>query len=155
MAAFSKMILVRAPVSVVWSYLENPLQVVAMHDRIVGVRDIEPCGLGGYNCTVVYDVGGQHLDVDVQTVEYVRHQRLVTRTERGVKTLQTWTVSQEGEVTTVNVTMEYQLDMPLLGRVASSVAARMGEADMETMLLRLKDICEAMASTSSHNSPSP
>jgi carbon monoxide dehydrogenase subunit G len=149
MASFSKMILVRAPVAVVWSYLENPLQVVAMSDRIVGVRDITPCDVGGYNCTVVYDLNGQQLDVDVQTVEYVRHERLVTRSERGVRTLQTWTVSDEGELTSVNVAMDYQLDIPLLGRVASSVAARMGENDMETMLLRLKDICEAMAGTSS------
>ena len=145
MTTMSKMILVNAPVELVWSYVENPLQVASMNDRIVDVRNLQPNKAGGYNCTLVYSIAGQSLEVALRTTEYVRNERLVTQVSRGLESVQTWTLRQTGTVTTVNLDIDYHVEMPLLGQLAERIASKRGEADIETMLLRLKDICESLS----------
>lgn len=139
------MILVSAPATLVWSYLENPLQSVSMSDQVVDVRDVVPCASGGYNCTVIYEMNGQRLEIPIETTEYdERTRRLVVRTRRGLESVQTWSVDEGDTVTQVNLHMEYKVDVPLLGKLAETVVARMGEGDIEQMLYRLKDNIEAV-----------
>lgn len=149
----TKMILVNAPVELVWSYVENPLQVASLSDRISKVNNIVPCSLGGYNCTMVYDADGQAVEVTVQTTEYLRHERLVTRMSPGLDSTQTWTLKQTGTVTTLNLEFEYHVNVPLLGRLAESAATRRIEADIEKMLLRLKDVCESLSAQRPNDLP--
>jgi len=148
MTSMSKMILVNAPVELVWSYLENPLQVAAMNDQIIDVRDLRPSKIGSYDCTLVYEIAGQALEIVQRTTEYVRHERLVTQSTRGLESVQAWTLQQTGTVTTVNFDIDYHVEMPLLGRFVESIASKQGEAGIEKMLLRLKDTCEALSAQS-------
>ncbi len=146
MKTLSKTIVVRAPAELVWSYIENPLQVASMNDRVTGVRDLEPAARGGYDCTLIYNVNGLPMEVSLHTSEYVAYERLVTRVSGGLDSVQTWTLQASGSVTTVNLDIEFSVDAGLLRGLAESIGLRLGESDIDKMLMRLKDICEALSS---------
>jgi hypothetical protein len=143
-AAFSKKVLIMAPPSLVWTFLENPLHVIAMSERVVSVNDVRASDIGGYDCTLVYNMNGQQLEIPIETVEYERDKRLVTRTVRGVVSQTTWRLEPIGALTQVTSEVDYRVDMPVINGVAASVAARMGENDLEKVLYRLKDNVEAV-----------
>ena len=49
-------------------------------------------------------------------------------------------------MTTVNLDIEFSVDAGLLRGLAESIGLRLGESDIDKMLMRLKDICEALSS---------
>lgn len=145
MTTASKTIQVNAPVDLIWSYVENPLQVAAMSGSLSDVRDLTPSDVGGYNCTLVYNIGGRSVDIALHTTEYIRNERLVTRLAGALESVQTWAFRPSGRGTKVNLTVDYQVDARLLSQWNDNIAEGRVETDIDQTLIRLKDVCEALS----------
>jgi coenzyme Q-binding protein COQ10 len=131
MAKVERSITINAPVDKVFAYISNPANEMEWFTSITDIRDIKGQGVGqmyGYT----YKMAGLPLKGESEVIEYTPNQRYVTKSKGGIVSTWTWTFSPEDRGTRLNVVVEYNIPVPVLGKVGEKLT--LGQIEREADL---------------------
>ena len=143
MAKVKKSITIKAPVEKVFDFVSEPTHLPEFWPSLVEVKDVKRLPNGGTSNRWVYKMVGIRLEGTSEDIERITNQRLVSKTEGGVKSTQTWTFQPEAGGTNVTFEVEYTVPIPVLGRLAEAVIVKMNEHEGDLLLANLKAQMEA------------
>jgi len=87
-------------------------------------------------------MAGMRFDGASETVEQIANQRLVTKSVKGIDSTFVWTYKSEDGGTMLTVDVEYNVPIPLLGKLAEAFILKQNEHEADVMLANLKDRME-------------
>jgi len=133
---------IAAPVERVFAYLEDPRNDTEWLPSLLEVRNITGSGEGQRH-EWTYRMAGLKLDGESTIVEHVPHERLVMKTKGGAES--TWTVqlTPSSLGTRLDLTVDYTVPLPVLGKIAEKVIVRRNAREIEMAAQNIKDQCEA------------
>ena len=138
MAKSEKTITINAPVEKVFNYIEAGTNLPEIWPSLVEVTDVKRLPNGGHSDRFVYKMAGIRLEGTSEDIEYVPNQRIVTKTTGGAESTQTWLFQPEAGGTKVTFTVEYNVPIPVLGKLAEAVIIKMNEREGDLLLANLK-----------------
>jgi uncharacterized membrane protein len=142
MAEIRRSISINAPVEKVFAHIDNPNNLPVVWPSLVEVKDIEELPTGGKKYNWVYKMAGVNLEGITETTEYVTNQRIVTNIYGGVDSTFVWEFLPEEEGTKLNLTVEYSVPVPVLGKLAEGLIVKLNEREADTLVANLKDRLE-------------
>jgi carbon monoxide dehydrogenase subunit G len=143
MAEIKRSISINAPVEEVFAHIDDPVNFPEVWPSMVEVKDVEGLPTGGRKFNWVYKMAGVRLEGTSETTEYVANQRIVTKSTGAVESSFVWDFLPEGEGTKLNVSIEYTVPVPVLGKLAEGLIVKMNEREADTLVANLKDRLEA------------
>jgi len=143
MAKITRDILINAPVEKVFEYGSDPANQPEYWPSMIEVKDVKRLPGGGANFDWVYKMAGVRLKGSTTTTEYVKNERIVTKSTGGIESTFTYQYKPEGEGTRLSVDMEYKVPVPVLGKLAEALIVKLNEREADSTLANLKDRLEA------------
>ncbi len=144
MATSLKSISINAPVEKVFAFVENPANIPDLWPSLLEAKNIVMMENGGYQYDWLYKMAGMKVEGSTKTVEYIKNEKIVDQTLKGVDSKFTWTFKPEQDITHVTLGVEYTIPVPVLGRLAESVFVRQNEKEGEILLQNLKERMESL-----------
>ena len=142
MAKVARSIIINAPVEKVFSYISDPKNELEFVPSITDIRDITGQGVGQrYGWT--YKMMGISFKGEDEVMEYTPNERYVHRSSGGVVSTWTWTFKSEAGRTQVNLVIDYNIPVPVLGKVGERLVLRGSEREADFAIANLKDILES------------
>lgn len=138
MAKLAQSITIHAPVDKVFAYVQDPNNVPEFWPSVLEVKDVEQLPNGGTRFRYVYKMAGMQFTGTSEDTEVIANQRVVNRSRGGVESTMVWTYQPEGEGTKLTVDTDYTVPVPLLGKLAEAVIAKLAENEGELLLRNLK-----------------
>ena len=143
MTKVQKAVIINAPVEKIFRYISNPNNLPEVWSSLVAVSDVKPLRNGGHSHRWVYKMAGTTFEGTGEDIELIPNERLVSKTDGGVKSTQTWTLQPESGGTKVAVTVEYTIPIPLLGKLAEILIVKMNDLEGDLVMANLKARMEA------------
>jgi uncharacterized membrane protein len=143
MARVSKSIVIEAPVSKVFSYMNNPKNLPEIWPSMVEVRDVQKLPNGGMSFYFVYKMAGVRLEGFSEDTEFNFNHCTVTRSSGGINGQMTLVYEATGQAARVTLVDEYRLPEPVVGKLAEELVIRINEFEAEALLANLKTRMEA------------
>jgi uncharacterized membrane protein len=144
MEAIRKSIEIRASADQVFAYLADPENDPLWVPSLMEVRNISGSGSElRYEWT--YKMVGFKLDGKTRSVEHVPNERLVMTTHGGVDSKWIYQLTPTAAGTRFDLSVEYEIPLPVLGKLAEKLVARANERELEVAIHNVKDQCEARA----------
>lgn len=142
MKRIQRTILINAPAQSIFDYLTEPTNLPSIMPSMVAVSNVVLQPNGGRDYDWVYKMAGVHLKGHSKIEEHKPGKLVRLRTEGGVTSTWTWRFEGNGVGTRLTVDMSYTIPVPVLGKLAEAVVAKMNERETDVMLEHLKTICE-------------
>ena len=139
----SKQIHIDAPVDKVFSFAIEPDNLIEIWPSLMNVDNIERSPTKGINWDWQYKMAGMSFHGHSETTEFVPNERVVTENKEGIPSICTWNYRAEDGGTMVDMTVEYTVPVPVLGKLAEKVVVKMNDNEMDTLLANLKAAMEA------------
>ncbi len=143
MAKLEKTITINAPVEKIFNYISQPTNLPEFWPSLVETSDVQELPNGGHSNRWVYKMAGIRLEGTSEDVEYVTNQRIVSKTKGGVESTQTWVFQPEAGGTKVTFEVEYNIPIPVLGKLAEAIVVKMNDREGDSILANLKTRMEA------------
>jgi uncharacterized protein YndB with AHSA1/START domain len=144
-AAMSKVVrktTIHAPVDKVFSYLEDKTHFPEFWPSMMEVSDIRDLPTGGKHFHWVYKMAGIRFEGDTEEIEYVPNRKMVGHNSKGIESTIVWKLEDlEGE-TELTFEADYKVPVPLVGRLAENVIAKINDNEAVAMLSNLKATLE-------------
>jgi len=145
MAQIKKSITINSPLSKVFDFVTNPDNWTTYVTSLIDVRNIsDNPPVSGTTFEWTYRMLGVNNDGKGRIVEMEKNSRCVMEMEGSFPIRETYTF--EGNDSSTELTFEIQYDVPgkVLGVLADKlVIERLNVKEAETVLNKIKDICEA------------
>ena len=143
MAKVEKTITINAPVEKVFDYIDQPTNLPEIWPSLMEIKDVQTLPNGGHTDRWVYKMAGMRFEGTTEGIEHVTNQRIVSKTKGGVKSTQTWVFQPEAGGTKVTFEVEYNIPIPVLGKLAEAIVVKMNEREGDSILANLKTRMEA------------
>ena len=143
MVELKKHIEIDAPVEKVFGFLEEPENFVEIWPSMQDIRNIKEQPEGGQTFDWTYKMAGIKFKGSSKTLEFVENERSVVVNEEGIPSKLTWEYHPSGAGTAVDLQIEYEIPVPVLGKLAEKVIVKMNDNEAETLLSNLKAVMEA------------
>ena len=143
MAKMEKSVFVRAPVEVVFGYMDQPTTLLDIWPSLMEAWDVERLPKGGKQWRWAYKMAGLRYEGASEDLEWVENQRVVSKTVGGIESTFIWTYEPEADGTRVSVEVEYVIPIPVLGKIAEAVVVKLNENDIDALLSNLQERMEA------------
>ena len=143
MAKITKSILINAPVEKVFQYHSDSTNQPEYWPSMIEVKDVKRLPGGGANFDWVYKMAGVRLKGSTATTEYVKNERIVTKSKGGIDSTFVYEYKPEGEGTRLTVEADYVVPVPVLGKLAEALIIKLNEREADSTLANLKDRLEA------------
>lgn len=141
MASIKSTITINAPVEKVFEYTK-PDNLPEVWPSLVEVRNVKELPNGGYSWDWVYKMAGVNFNGSSEHVEYAENERTVAKSS-GIESTITWLYEPVGEGTRMTSLTEYEIPVPLVGKVAEAFIHKMNENESNTILANIKARLEA------------
>jgi ribosome-associated toxin RatA of RatAB toxin-antitoxin module len=142
MAKLTKSITINAPVEKVYEYVSDSKNLPEIWPSLIDTQDIKQLPDGKTTDKFTYKMAGIKLEGTTLS-EYVKNEKIISKTEGGAKSTQVWTFEPEGAGTKVTFEAEYTIPIPVLGKLAEAIVVKMNEREGDTIMSNLKDRMEA------------
>lgn len=137
MAKLEKAITVNVPVEKAFSYVTNPLNQLEWLPSITDVREVT--GLGkAQRFAWTYKMMGMPLKGQTEVTDYVANKRLVFKTTGGIASTWAWTFAGAAGKSQLNLTVDYTVPVPILGKIAEKLILRQNEREAELAMANIK-----------------
>ncbi len=143
MAKVEKTITINAPVEKVFNYIDQPTNLPEIWPSLMEIKDVQTLPNGGHTDRWVYKMAGIRFEGTTEGIEHVTNQRIVSKTKGGVKSTQTWVFQPEADGTKVTFEVEYNIPIPVLGKLAEAIIVKMNDREGDSILANLKTRMEA------------
>jgi uncharacterized membrane protein len=138
MTKIEKIATINAPPETVYNYISDPGNWPEFWPSLVEVRDIQPLPNGGYSARWVYKMIGMRLEGSGEQTEVVSNQRLVTESKGGITSTITWIFRPAAVGAILVFIVEYNIPIPLLGKLAEAIIVKMNESEADFIMSNLK-----------------
>ncbi len=129
---------IQAPVENTFAYVSETTNLPSVWPSMVEVKDFERLPNGGARFRWVYKMLGMRLEGMSEDLEYVKNQRIVSKSSGGIDSTITWIFAPDGEKTKLALEAEYNVSIPLVGRVAEFLIILINERELREMLYAIK-----------------
>jgi len=143
MAKVEKTITINAPVEKVFDYIDQPTNLPEIWPSLMEIKDVQTLPNGGHTDRWVYKMAGMRFEGTTEGIEHVTNQRIVSKTKGGVESTQTWVFQPEAGGTKVTFEVEYNIPIPVLGKLAEAIVVKMNNREGDSILANLKTRMEA------------
>jgi len=139
-----KSIEIKAPVNKVYSFIEDPRNGPEVITNLLEVTDVTGTGVDTrYKWT--WNMAGMKFKGENTRVEDVPNKRIVMNSKGGIESTWTYNFESKGDVTVLDLDIDYKIPVPILGKVAEKLLRSRNEREMNTNLMNLKEKLEEKA----------
>jgi uncharacterized membrane protein len=142
MPSIHKSIDIKAPVKKVFSYVEDPKNEPEWMMSMAEVKDLKGSG-AGVHFKWDYKMAGIHFHGESDRIEEIAEKKIVDKTKGGIDSTWTFSFDPHGEATRLNVDIDYNIPVPVVGKLAEKVLLKHNERETEQSLLNIKEKLEA------------
>lgn len=125
----------------VFAYVDDPATSTEWLPSMMETRNITGTGVGQHHAWT-YKMAGLPLNGESTTIAHVPNERRVVQGKGGVDSLWTFTFEPRDGGTHLDVTIEYTVPLPVLGKLAEKLVVRRNEREIELAVQNIKDHCE-------------
>ncbi len=130
---------INAPVKKVFDYIADPKLTPEWLPGMIEVKDIKQTEEGvGSTHNWVYKMAGIRFEGKNITDEHVPNKKIVIRSEGSIKTLWNWNFEPHDDGTKIDLSVEYTIPMPVLGKIAEAIVLKQNEREAELALANIK-----------------
>jgi carbon monoxide dehydrogenase subunit G len=131
----------------VFARLSNPRNLVEDVPSMIEVQDLKGQGKG-MTYIEVYKMAGVRLSINTTVTEFAPNKRFAEQYEvMGKKGTRTCQVEPCDGGCRLSVILQYEVPIPLIGKLAEPLLKKLNERDFQTTLDTVKSRLEAQAST--------
>ncbi|MBR9999159.1 MAG: SRPBCC family protein [Cyclobacteriaceae bacterium] len=141
MATVKKSITINVNVEKVYNYLRDPSNQPEWMPGMIEVKVITGSDVGD-RFKWTYKMAGILLEGETTITELVPNERIVTDSKGGVKSTFDFKLKSVGEVTSVELTIDYTVPVPVLGRLAEKVILKRNEREADLAMGNIKEMLE-------------
>ncbi len=138
MVTVGEAVTVFAPAEKVFNYLCKPGNLIEIWPSLVEVTDIQSLPNGRYSGRWKYKLAGRLFRGTAEYTEIIPHKSIIIETRGGVRSTLTCKLRTRDNRTRVTFTIEYSIPVPLLGRLAETMIAKMTEQEMVLIMSNLR-----------------
>lgn len=139
MPKIERSITINVPVKKVFDYIADPKLTPEWLPGMVEIKDINLAEeVVGSTCNWVYKMAGMTFKGKNITDEFVQDKKIVIRSEGSIKTLWNWNFEPHDDGTKINLSIEYTIPMPILGRLAEAMVLKQNEREADLALANIK-----------------
>lgn len=121
----------------VFSYVEDPVSQLEYLPSMVEVKGVTGQGVGAhYRWT--YKMAGVRFEGESTMTEHITNERMVVQSKGGIASTWTWIFTPEDGGTKVNLTVEYTIPVPVLGKLGEALILKQNEREADTAMANLK-----------------
>lgn len=142
MKSIEKSIRINAPASKIYEYVTNPTNLPEIWPSMLEVSNVTRNPDGSHSFDFVYKMAGFRFNAHAATVKVIREKYVEVETKVGVTSIFRWSYKGTDGVTEIKLHVDYELPLPLLGKLAESFLVRLNERECEHLLASLKDRME-------------
>lgn len=137
MAKLKKTITINAPVKKIFDYASELNNLTEIWPSLMQVKDIQQLPSGGNSFWFLYKMAGIRIE-GTGNIEYVPNQRIIIQTKGGIPSTQIWTLQFEASGTRATIEMEYNVPIPVVGKLAEAIVVDMNEREGDLVMANLK-----------------
>ena len=141
MAKIERNFVINVPAEKVFSYISNPAKQVEWLPSIINVRDIRGEGVG-QRFSWTYKMMGIPFKGVAEYTEYIPNEWLVYKTKSGIRSTWTWEFKPIGITTLVNLVIEYNIPVPILGKAGEKLILQQNERETYLGVANIKERLE-------------
>ena len=140
MAKIVRSVNISAPVEKVFEYFDDPSNMLEIWPSLLEVTDVQRTSDGvGTTYRWVYKMAGIRLEGKAEWVEYITNERIVTKASGGgVKATYTDTFESVDGGAKFTSEVEYTVPIPVLGKLAEALVAKINENEADVFMANLK-----------------
>lgn len=139
MVKVERSVVVNTPVEKVFDFMADPRANLEVMPSMIDVRDVEdPPGHVGGHFHWTYKLAGLKFDGESKVLEWEKNRRVVTESKTGIRTRWCFTYEPVSTGVRMTVAVEYDVPVPVLGRLAEAVVRRQNEKELELILSNVK-----------------
>lgn len=138
MAEIQKFLKMKVPVEVAFDFVANTHNLVEVWPSLTRIRDWkrDERGIGEFGYT--YQMAGFKYSGTNRDREFVRNRRIVTESKGGLEAIITWEFEPFPDGTQVSFKGEYNVSIPLFGRMIAERIAALNAIEVEALLRNMK-----------------
>jgi len=135
-----KSIVIAAPPERVFDVVDDTASLPEIWRNLSNIRNLKRLPNGGHSFQFDYTMAGVRIEGSSVDLEYVHPHRIVTRTTGGIVSTLTWEFRpiSEGTKTDLHLEIEYEAPVPVIGKLAEVIVAKVNETDIVYVLNYLK-----------------
>ncbi len=137
-----KQIHIKAPVDKVFAFAVEPENLPEVWPSLIKVENIKGSSTAGYSWDWQYKMAGMTFNGHSDTTGFVPNKLVATENKEGIPSTFLWAYSEQDGGTTLDVTVEYTVPVPVLGKLAEKIVVKMNENEMDTLLANIKAMME-------------
>jgi ligand-binding SRPBCC domain-containing protein len=131
--------LIDAPIEKVFAYYSDPTKLVEIWPSLIEVRDLTQSADGWpHSFDWTYKMGGMKFEGHTVNVEFEPNQRYVAESKGGIESRIETTFEHRDGKTLVTDDIQYRVPIPLLGRIAERILAKVNENEVAAIHANLK-----------------
>lgn len=130
------------PPEKVFARIYEPMNAMEDIPNVIEVKDIIGQG-AGMSYKLVYKMTGVRLPLDCTFVEYTPNERMTIQFKGAMNGTQTYEVKSLDAGSQLLVTSEYEIPIPLVGKIAEALLKKHNEREWQAILDNLKARLEA------------
>ena len=142
MKKIEKNIRINAPRSQIYEYLTDPSNLPEIWPSMVEVSNVKRLGEGAHSFDFIYKMAGVRFHGHAATTRVTKDKYVEVETKVGLISTFHWNYEARDGFTEVKLQVDYEVPVPLLGKLAENVIVKLNENECETLLATLKDRLE-------------
>jgi len=143
MVKVSRSVHINAPVEKVFAFLSDPCNLPEVWPSMVATQVTGKTHTGGQNFRWEYKMAGMRIQGESEVLEHVPNQKVITQSKKGIESTFVWHYEAEGDGMRLQVDVEYVIPVPLLGKLAENVVAKLNEHEADVLIENIKTRMEA------------
>ncbi len=141
MATVKRSVTINATVEKVYNYITNPKNDPEWLPGMIEVKDLAGSDVGD-RFKWTYKMAGILFEGETTITELVPNKRFVTDSKGGVKSTFTFNLESQGEATLMELTIDYTIPIPVLGKLAEKVILKRNEREADLAMDNIKEKLE-------------
>jgi carbon monoxide dehydrogenase subunit G len=137
MAKIEKSITINAPVEEVFAYVDDPMSQLEYLPSMVEVKDVTGQGVGAH-FRWTYKMAGLRFEGETTMTGYTPNERMVVQSKGGIVSTWNWTFTPEDGGTKINLTVEYTIPVPVLGKLGEALILKQNERETGQAMANIK-----------------
>ncbi|MFC1873691.1 SRPBCC family protein [Chloroflexota bacterium] len=139
MANVDKEVIVNVPIEEVFSYVSKPSNLLEFWPSLLEIEDVQPLLTGGYSAQWVYKMAGMRFEGKAEYTQIIPNQWFIIETRGGIRSKIAWTFrSIDYNTTRVTLTIDYQVPIPILGKLAEPIITKWNDEEADLMMTHLQ-----------------
>jgi ribosome-associated toxin RatA of RatAB toxin-antitoxin module len=140
MLKLSRKVIVPAPPEKVFNLIDDTASIPKLWRNVTNIRNLQRIPNGGHSFEFDYMMASFKISGSSTDLDHSRPNRIVTYTTGGVHSKLSWTFLPYagGKETDLHLDVEYDVPIPLLGKLSEMVIAKINEGDITHMLNYIK-----------------